>query len=114
MKHKKVQFSRLPGLSLLWIALFLLSSGLVVADPAFAQGNALQSARASIPPRWFWLLSPPRRRGARSRVAWSTEIEQFNSGFNLYRAVHGTNQFIRLNGGLIPSQVQQGTGQRCL
>jgi hypothetical protein len=43
-------------------------------------------------------------------VAWNTETELFNSGFNLYRSVHATNQFVRVNDDLIPSLVQQGPG----
>lgn len=110
MKYKKAQISRLPGLFLLLIALFQFSSGLAIADDSAARD--VPSNPQGVYPSQVTLDSFSAETDSGDIVvAWSTEIEQFNSGFNLCRAVHGTHQFVRLNAGLIPSQVQAGPGQ---
>lgn len=97
------------SLLLLALALLLLAPTWVAADADSPQGNP--SAPEGVHPSQVVLASfTANPVDSRIVVEWNTETEQFNSGFNLYRAVHGTNLFVRVNEGLIPSQVQQGPG----
>jgi hypothetical protein len=89
------------GLSFLWIALLLLTPCLVAADAALPQGPVIDGVYLSevtldsFTATWA---------GSQVMVDWKTEVERYNAGFNLYRAVHDTHPFIRLNRALIPSQ----------
>ena len=100
---------REKGLFLLGLALLLLSPAWAAGHAASPQNNA--SDPDGVYPSEVVLASfAANSSGVGIVVAWETATEQFNSGFNLYRSVHGTNQFLRVNDDLIPSQVQQGPG----
>jgi hypothetical protein len=58
-----------------------------------------QEPRASCLPRCSW---PTLR-----HLAWKSEIETYNQGFNLYRAEAGIPAFTRVNADLIPSQATE-------
>ena len=114
MQYTKLQLfwsSRRSGrhLFLLGLALLALSPAWAAADAASPQANAADP-EGVFPSQVILASFAANSVDGEIVVAWDTELEQFNSGFNLYRAVHGTSQFARVNGDLIPSLVQQGPG----